>query len=176
LFEASQDAMGTLGPPDWRFQDANRAALRMFKADRTEQLLALGPWDISPERQPDGRPSAEMARDRIQQALAEGSAFFEWQHRRLDGETFAADVLLTRLEQHGETILQATVRDITERRAAEAEIKARNAELERFNRATVGRELDMLEMKKAINALSRELGREPPYPLAFLEQAPEERH
>lgn len=65
-------------------------------------------------------------------------------------------------------------RDITDRHQAEAamrrqaeELKARNDELERFNRATVGRELDMIEMKKNINALSRELGREAPYPLAF---------
>jgi PAS domain S-box-containing protein len=59
-------------------------------------------------------------------------------------------------------------RDITERKRTESELQARNEELERFNRATEGRELDMLEMKKAINALSRELGREAPYPLAFL--------
>lgn len=59
-------------------------------------------------------------------------------------------------------------RDITAIKAAEAGLRARNEELERFNRATVGRELDMLEMKKTINALSRELGRAPPYPLAFL--------
>lgn len=58
-------------------------------------------------------------------------------------------------------------RDITERQRAEAELQTRNEELERFNRATVGRELDMIEMKKRINALSLELGREPPYPLAF---------
>jgi hypothetical protein len=66
--------------------------------------------------------------------------------------------------------------DITERkRASEAllqqseEMKRRNLELERFNRATVGRELDMIELKRRINALSAELGREPPFPLSFLE-------
>ncbi|MDO9227173.1 MAG: PAS domain S-box protein [Pseudomonadota bacterium] len=60
--------------------------------------------------------------------------------------------------------------DISERKAAEdmlrrqtEELKNRNAELERFNRATVGRELDMIELKRRINALSRELGREVPY-------------
>jgi PAS domain S-box-containing protein len=60
-------------------------------------------------------------------------------------------------------------RDITRRKVAEDELRQRNAELERFNRATIGRELDMLEMKQTINALSRELGREAPYPLVFLE-------
>jgi hypothetical protein len=64
-------------------------------------------------------------------------------------------------------------RDITARQAAEEELRHNNEELQRFNRATVGRELDMLEMKKTINALSKELGREPPFPLAFLNENPE---
>lgn len=59
-------------------------------------------------------------------------------------------------------------RDITARRNVEEQLRQRNEELERFNRATVGREIDMLEMKRTINALSRELGRMPPYPLAFM--------
>ncbi len=58
--------------------------------------------------------------------------------------------------------------DVTERRDDETALRVRNAELERFNRATVGRELDMIELKKRVNALSLELGREPPYALAFL--------
>lgn len=60
-------------------------------------------------------------------------------------------------------------RDITARRIAEEQLRQRNEELERFNRATVGREIDMIEMKKTINRLSRELGRAPPYPLAFMQ-------
>lgn len=59
-------------------------------------------------------------------------------------------------------------RDITDRVASHAELAARNAELERFDRASVGRELEMIEMKKRINAMAMELGREPPYRLDFL--------
>jgi PAS domain S-box-containing protein len=58
--------------------------------------------------------------------------------------------------------------DITARKAAEEELRQRNDELERFNRAAIDRELDMIELKKRINALTKELGRTPPYPLAFL--------
>lgn len=71
-------------------------------------------------------------------------------------------------------------RDITEQRHSEQalrrqaeELRSRNEELERFNRATVDRELDIIELKKQINALSQELGRPAPYPLAFL-QPPQE--
>jgi PAS domain S-box-containing protein len=61
-------------------------------------------------------------------------------------------------------------RDISDRKAAEEELRQRNAELERFNRATVGREIDMIAMKVQINSLSQELGRAPPYPLEFLKK------
>lgn len=62
-------------------------------------------------------------------------------------------------------------RDITHRKDAEEQLRRNNEELQRFNRATVGRELDMIELKRQVNVLSRELGREPPYPLGFLEQS-----
>jgi PAS domain S-box-containing protein len=57
--------------------------------------------------------------------------------------------------------------DITERKHAEQALTARNEELERFNRVMVGRELDMIELKRQVNALSMALGQPPPYPLAF---------
>lgn len=60
--------------------------------------------------------------------------------------------------------------DIGARKAAEEELRSRNEELERFNRAGVDRELAMVELKRQVNALSRELGREPPYPLQFVDK------
>ncbi|MFI3156388.1 MAG: PAS domain-containing protein [Methylococcaceae bacterium] len=63
-------------------------------------------------------------------------------------------------------------REITERKAAEAELRRRNDELERFNRATVGRELDMIALKQQVNEFARRLGQEPIYPLAFLDTLP----
>ncbi|MDI1277908.1 MAG: PAS domain S-box protein [Methylobacter sp.] len=72
-----------------------------------------------------------------------------------------------------------TIADISARKAVEEalrrqtrELAQRNAELERFNRATVGRELDMIAVKQQVNELSRQLGQEPPYPLAFLDTLP----
>jgi len=67
-------------------------------------------------------------------------------------------------------------RDITARKRAEEalqrqadELKARNEQLERFNRAMVGRELDMIELKRQVNDLCRQLGRVPPFDLGFVD-------
>ncbi len=66
--------------------------------------------------------------------------------------------------EHSSGILQ----DITSRRRNERELRQRNAELERFNRASIGREMAMIELKRQINQLSAELGRPEPFPLDFL--------
>ncbi|OQW85939.1 MAG: hypothetical protein BWK76_07295 [Desulfobulbaceae bacterium A2] len=116
LFESSRDALMVLKPPSWRFTDANQAALQLLAVASKSEFTALGPWDVSPELQPDGRPSAEKAQEMIATAVREGSHYFEWEHCRLDGEPFAANVLLTRMEEDGQVYLQGTVRDISERK------------------------------------------------------------
>jgi PAS domain S-box-containing protein len=59
-------------------------------------------------------------------------------------------------------ILGASI-DITERKKAEADLLAANRELAVFNQAMVGREVRMVELKKEINTLLKELGRSSVY-------------
>lgn len=67
------------------------------------------------------------------------------------------------------TGILAVGNDITERKQAELELRQRNEELERFNQVSVGRELQMIALKRQVNDLSRQLGREPPFDLSFVE-------
>lgn len=60
--------------------------------------------------------------------------------------------------------------DITERHRAEEVLRRRAEELETFHNLSVGRELQMVELKKEVNALARELGRAAPYDLSFLDR------
>ncbi|MBM2815225.1 MAG: putative sensor protein [Ignavibacteria bacterium] len=67
-------------------------------------------------------------------------------------------------------IPRTVVRDITERKQAEEalkkyteELEIANTDLKRFNSASVGREIRMIELKKQINGLLEELGRPEKY-------------
>jgi len=60
--------------------------------------------------------------------------------------------------------------DITKRKQAQKELAQHAQQLERFNRMAVGREVRMVELKRRVNELSEELGREPPYDVTFAEK------
>ena len=123
LFESSRDAIMAASPPSWHFTSGNPAAIERFGALDEADFLSRAPWELSPPLQPGGRPSAEMAREMIETALREGSHYFEWRHRRVDGKEFPATVLLTRFELDGVTQVQATVRDVSRERLMEAELR-----------------------------------------------------
>ena len=55
------------------------------------------------------------------------------------------------------------LRDVTERKQAEDELRNRTEELEMFNEAMVDREMRIIEIKKEVNHLCNELGREEIY-------------
>ena len=124
LFTSSRDAIMTLEPPTWKFTSGNPASVAMFGARDAEHFATIGPWELSPEQQPDGRASGEKAKEMIETAMRDGSHFFEWTHRRINGESFPATVLLSRLETDGKAFLQATVRDITEAKRAQTQIES----------------------------------------------------
>ena len=118
LFEKSNDAIMVLDAE--KFLECNAATLKMFRCQRPDQFIGHHPGQMSPPTQADGRDSIDAANDRIAVALKEGKDLFPWIHRRIDGTDFPAEVLLTPIEYKGQKVLQATVRDITERQLAAA--------------------------------------------------------
>lgn len=136
LFKTSRDAIMTLEPPDWLFTSGNVATTEMFKAADEEDFCSRGPWEYSPEKQPDGRLSGDKAKEMIMKAMEEGSNFFEWDHKRLNGDVFPATVLLSRIELGNRSFLQATVRDITDEKRAEQQIRESHQEMNQIFNAT----------------------------------------
>ena len=120
-FEDSMDALMLLD--EQGFLDCNKATLQLFGCSSVKEFTKFHPADLSPIKQPDGLPSLEAAIDHIGRAFKTGVDSFFWVHKRTDGSTFPADVLLTRITVKGRNVLQATVRNITEQKEAEEKLK-----------------------------------------------------
>lgn len=103
------------------FADVNESAVRFYGVDRTS-LLAGGPADFSPEYQPDGRLSADSAREKISRALGGETPFFDWVHRGGDGREIPCSVHLARVPGKGTRVI-AAVTDRTEQLRTEETIR-----------------------------------------------------
>ncbi len=133
FYEKSRDAVMTLDSSSGLFTSANPSAIAMFGARDEADFVSRALWQYSSVRQPNGRDSAELAREIIETAVREGCRCIEWTCANIDGTEFPATILLTRIECAGETILQATVRDITLEKRTEAERETRLLRQESIN-------------------------------------------
>jgi diguanylate cyclase (GGDEF)-like protein/PAS domain S-box-containing protein len=120
LFESTPDAIMMVDANG--FFDCNNATLKMFRCSSPQEFILKHPGQLSPPTQPNGESSFAGANRHMETARQEGSDFFEWIHQRSDGSTFPSEVLLSRVEFGGREILQALVRDITERKRLENEL------------------------------------------------------
>jgi|GEM_PF-1245353 len=152
LWESNRDAQMILMPPEWKLVDGNQAAVSLFGARDSTHLAGLHPADLSPEHQPDGETTLEKAPRVIGQALAEGSTFFEHIHRRLDGHEFPCEVTLTRVVLQGVTGVLATIRDISDHRRLEQELREERSHLEEL---VDRRTRDLERAKEAAESASR---------------------
>jgi PAS domain S-box-containing protein len=118
IFEGAHDAIMLFA--DGHFFDCNQKTLEMFCCTK-EAFVRMSPGDISPPLQPDGRGSVAAAMEHNDEVLSHGSCRFEWMHRRLDGTDFPAEVLLSAFDLCGKRVVQAAVRDITERKRHDEE-------------------------------------------------------
>ena len=119
LFEDSSDAILLIDDAGV-FVECNQAALDLLKMTR-KQFLFMPPAQISPEFQPDGRPSAEAAPEMIALAYSKGLHRFDWTCVNAEGGEFIVEVSLMPVTIKGQSMLHTTWRDITERKQFEEE-------------------------------------------------------
>jgi PAS domain S-box-containing protein len=112
MFESAHDAILLMDRDV--FIECNPKTLEIFGCTR-DQIVGKTPVDFSPEFQPGGRLSAELAIEWIESSLTGKNQTFEWTHTRSDGTQFEAEVSLNSLQFEGSRILQASVRDVSSR-------------------------------------------------------------
>jgi PAS domain S-box-containing protein len=130
LVEHAPEAIVVLDMEERRFVDLNKNAERLFKMSRAE-LLRVGPVELSPPFQSDGRPSADAAAAELERALHGGTPRFEWTHRDATGQEIPCEISFVRLPSSSRILVRGSIADISERKHAEEEIRKLNTELER---------------------------------------------
>jgi PAS domain S-box-containing protein len=131
LFELAGDAivLAKVADGQVRVAECNDRALRVFGRTR-EQMLGATPVDLSPTRQPDGRLSIDAVKSISSSVLDGQPQFFEWRHCRFDGTLFDVEVSQRRLDLPDGPHLLAVIRDVTDRKQAEAELRMKSSALD----------------------------------------------
>lgn len=114
------------------FIECNEKALEIYGVTR-DQIIGQNPYLFSPESQPNGIKSKEMAIKFINKALDGYPQHFEWQYLSYDGTPFDAEVALNRLKIEDEYLIQAIIRDVTERKKAE-KLEKENIKLQELDK------------------------------------------
>ncbi len=122
LVEHAPEAIVVFDGDTGKFLFGNDHACRLYDVKR-ERLTELTPADVSPEFQPGGRRSTELAVEKMAEALAGGTPVFEWIHRRPDGSLVPTEVRLLRLPAEGQNLVRASIIDNTERKRAERALR-----------------------------------------------------
>jgi PAS domain S-box-containing protein len=91
-----------------------------------------------------------------------------WDLVRPDGTLRSVEVSVSLIKAADGSIIgfRGTVRDITERKRAEAQLIVQLDELQRWHKATLGRETRILDLKCEVNELLGKAGQPPRYPSA----------
>ena len=115
--------------------DCNRRAAELLGAGTRGGLLGQSMVLFAPENQPDGGSSARVAALHLDDIKGGGTKTFEWRCRRLDGTLFDAEITASLFRHNGHNLLQAVLRDVSERRRMIAALEAAKEEAERANRS-----------------------------------------
>jgi len=161
IFAQAPAPIVLLGSADGRITEVNACALALSGFSR-EALIgrSILDWPHLPAA------SKQLVLVNLQRRMR-GEAvspyeleFLTPDQRRLVGCVFAVPLI----DQQGKLLADLVlISDITARKVAEEQLQKTLQDTERYNRLMVGREVRVVELKKEINGLARELGREPPY-------------
>ncbi|OIQ84609.1 putative diguanylate cyclase YdaM [mine drainage metagenome] len=123
LVEQAADAMFVFSRDDGRFIKVNQQACNSLGYTRDE-LLQLSVGDIT--------PGHDLARRRLAwDSFEVGKQYsFIATHRRKDGTIFPVDIHLTKLQISNEPLMMAQVRDITERKRMEHDLRLAHAAIQ----------------------------------------------
>ena len=127
VFETSLNGL-LLHTPSGEILEANAMAVEMLKYS-IDELLSLPLTELHHE---DHHLAARSALEELNQ---KGSVRFNSKFSRKDGSTFRAEVMATRVQSEGNTLIQASIRDMTQEHRVLRQIKESQLESQKANEA-----------------------------------------
>jgi|GEM_PF-689847 len=118
IFNSTYEAIFLHDAATGNILDVNEAMCRLFGYSSKEEVLKLNLEVLTPRG--DSIHTLQEALHRIQRAVTEDSQVFEWLARKKNGEDFWVEVSLRCSEIGGQGRILAVVRDISDRKRAEA--------------------------------------------------------
>ena len=128
-FESSAVPSCIIDSLDYRYIICNPAALSIYGFKSENDIHGKTMLDVSALKQYDGIDSTVKLKYYIDSAFTGGRVDFEWLHQRSDGELWDAEVSLSGIISNGLKFLQITLKDITGRKKADEELRARESYL-----------------------------------------------
>ncbi|MHA2028469.1 MAG: PAS domain-containing sensor histidine kinase [Candidatus Kariarchaeaceae archaeon] len=126
LFENAPEAVVVFNTETLKFEQFNQNAIDLFKMSKNE-IEQVGPIELSPRYQPNGKLTAEAVPDQIKLALQGSTDTFEWLHLDSHGNEIPCEVRLVQLPPFEQHLFRASITDITERKLSEQAMKESEA-------------------------------------------------
>lgn len=149
LFEGASDSIILI--EDNKFIDCNIAAVKLLGYESKEDIILKSPWDISPEKQPDGSTSIDKVKQIFKSTQTDSNTKFEWWHTKSDGTLIAVEIMLTVIVLDGKKVFHALLRDIGERKEFEKKLEYLSYHDQLtglYNRRFFEEELDRLDVER----------------------------
>jgi PAS domain S-box-containing protein len=124
IFNGANDPIAILD--EEKIIDCNDITAELFGYKNKDEIIGNPPWKISPKKQPDGKDSIKKANEFIKKALLGEPQRFYWKHMKKDGTLFDAEISLSSFKLDNKEYIMAIIRDITERKKAERELREIN--------------------------------------------------
>ena len=160
IFNSTSEAVFIDDASTGKMIDINDTVLKMYRYDSKEEVLALNIGELSANI---GEYNDQRAQELIKKTIEEGPQRFEWLAKRKDGSTFWIEMYLKKTLILGQERILAVGREIDEQKKAKEKILNQLAELQRWQNVMLNREDRVIELKKEVNELLRQSGKQKKY-------------